>query len=363
MRVCFIDFANWDYNVDAPTLKPLGGSQSALCYLAVELAKAGHAVTVMSGTERPATVSGVECINANHCNGYYFGRNEFDAVIVLNSGGSSNLRSVLPSSTKLILWTQHEPVQPAMRKLELPEVSDRWDSIVCVSDWQRRSYIDEFWLAPERLVVLRNAIAPSFEGLFASRDDLVNAKSGPLTLAYTSTPFRGLHLLLEIFPEFRKSNLEAKLSVFSSMAVYPKHEAYDAEMFKWVYDALRTADGVDYVGSLPQPTLAERLATSHVLAYSNIFPETSCISVMEAMAAGLRVVTSDFAALPETTEGFADLVPFDFKDPPKYVGDYTRALLCNSSPDADDLYGQVVHMNQHHTWSVRAAQWSEFLSL
>ena len=67
MRVCFIDPADWDYNVDAPTIGPLGGSQSALCYLAVALAEDGHAVTVMSGTRRPDTVSGVECINANQC--------------------------------------------------------------------------------------------------------------------------------------------------------------------------------------------------------------------------------------------------------------------------------------------------------
>ncbi len=250
-----------------------------------------------------------------------------------------------------------------MRKLALPETGDRWDGIVCVSDWQRRSYIEEFKLAPERLVVLRNAIAPSFEGLFASRYDLVNAKSGPLTLAYTSTPYRGLHLLLEIFPEFRKVNPEARLNVYSSMAVYQKHEAYDAEMFKWIYDAMRTADGVEYVGSIPQPALAERLATAHILAYPNIFPETSCIAVMEAMAAGLRVVTSDFAALPETTEGRADHVPLDFKDQPKYVRDYTQALVERPySVDADALYDQVVHMNQHHTWSVRARQWSEFLN-
>ncbi len=149
------------------------------------------------------------------------------------------------------------------------------------------------------------------------------------------------------------------------MAVYKKHEAFDTDTFRPVYDALRAADGVEYVGSLPQPALAERLATSHILAYPNIFPETSCIAVMEAMAAGMRVVTTDFAALPETTEGFADLVPIDFKDQPKYVRDYTHTLVdrpYSIDADADALYGQVVHMNRHHTWSVRARQWAEYLN-
>ena len=160
MRLCFVDLADWDYNVDAPAIGPLGGSQSALCYLAVELARIGHAVTVMSGTKRPAIVSGVECINANHCSGPFFRERKFDAVVVLNSSSGSKRKDDLPSSTKLILWTQHETVQPAMCRLSIKEISERWDGIVCVSDWQRDSYIKTFNLVPDRLTVLRNAIAP-----------------------------------------------------------------------------------------------------------------------------------------------------------------------------------------------------------
>src|SRR5678815_600294 len=110
LALCFIDFARWDYNVDGPTLKPLGGSQSALCYLSVELAKAGHSVTVMSGTSRPGTVLGVECINLECGSPEFFRARDFNAVIILNGAGYSALRDILPSSTSLILWTQHEPV-------------------------------------------------------------------------------------------------------------------------------------------------------------------------------------------------------------------------------------------------------------
>jgi glycosyltransferase involved in cell wall biosynthesis len=365
MRLCFIDYADWNYNVDAPTIKPFGGSQSALCYLSIELAKLGHDVTIMTGTMQPGMVSGVDCQNISHCNGYTLGKLAYDAVVVLNSSGSCGLRSVLRPSTKLILWTQHETAQPAMRKLLFPEMSNRFDGIVCVSDWQRNTYIETFKLPPEQLTVLRNAIAPCFERLFRDAKDLVNAKSNPLTLAYTSTPYRGLHHLLEIFPAIKSMHPEAVLKVFSSMAVYPKHEEFDTGMFKAGYDALRAMDGVEYIGSLPQPALAERLATSHILAYPNIFPETSCIAVMEAMAAGLRVVTSDFGALPETTDGWADLIHLDFKDQAAYVRNYTHALDLNCRYPSDyyggDLYEQVVHMNRHHTWSARARQWSEYL--
>ena len=362
MQVCFVDFSTWDYNVDAPLIGPLGGSQSALCYLAMALAKAGHGVKVITGTERPGWVNGVECLNVSQCNSEFFREHHCDAVVVLNSSGSSHLRSILPSSTKLILWTQHEPIQPAMRKMALPEVTDRWDGIVCVSDWQKNEYVKAFKLKPERMTVLRNAIAPAFERLFHSPDDLIKAKSNPLTLAYTSTPYRGLKHLPAIFPEIKRNHADARLHVYSSMAVYRKHEEMEG-MFQEIYEGLDATDGVECFGSISQPALAERLATSDVLAYPNIFPETSCIAVMEAMAAGMRVVTTDFAALPETTAGFADLVPIDFKDQAKYVSDYTEVLAeaCIGS-DVGRLWPQVVHMNDNHTWSVRAGQWAEYLN-
>jgi glycosyltransferase involved in cell wall biosynthesis len=362
MRLCFLDFSNWDYNVDGPLLRPLGGSQSALCYLAVELAKAGHSVTVMTGTTQPGTVKGVECVNLENVNPWFLKNRAFDACIVQNSAGYSKLRDILPSSTRLILWTQHEPVQPAMSKLAKPEIADRWDEIVCVSEWQRGAYVEAFKLPSERMTVIRNAIGPSFEKLFRDKDDLVNAKSNPLTLAYTSTPYRGLKHLPFILEELQEARPEATLNVYSSMAVYP---GQSEARFRDLYIDLKRKRGINYVGSLPQPELAERLATSHILAYPCIFPETSCIAVMEAMAAGMRVVTTGFAALPETTEGFAYLVqpPEDWNDQREFVRNYTSAIThpYRIEDEADALCAQVAHMNTHHTWSIRCRQWSEFL--
>ena len=45
--VAFVDFAAWDYTVESPLLEPLGGSQSALCFLALELARLGHEMDLL----------------------------------------------------------------------------------------------------------------------------------------------------------------------------------------------------------------------------------------------------------------------------------------------------------------------------
>lgn len=373
MRVCFIDFAPWDYDVSSPALRPLGGSQSAMCYLAIEMAKAGHDVTVVTGTIKPPRmVRGVACHGLNPPRPP-IPEGDFDAVVVLNAPVRGvGLREILPSSTRLVLWTQHTANQPAMRRLSQPEVRDAWDGIVCVSHWQKQDVLSRFDIGDDRISVIRNAIAPSFENLFASHADLVAAKSSDvLRIAYTSTPFRGLKLLPSIFREYRNLNPDAMLEVCSSMGVYMMGADQDRAMFRAIYDDVAATDGAELIGSLSQPHLAWRLRSAHILAYPNAFPETSCISVMEALAAGLRVVTSSLGALPETCEGFALLVPIDISiDDAKanidvrHAADYERAFIqamMQATYTTGGLYDQVAHMNQHHTWAARAQQWAAYL--
>lgn len=376
MRVCFIDFANWDYDVSSPLTRPLGGSQSAMCYLAVEMAKAGHQVTVVTGSTKSAgIVMGVECLGSHPSQYPTIPQQVFDAVIALNAPGHGrSLRAVLPSSTRLILWTQHAANQPVMRlRLSDAEHRDAWDDIVCVSNWQRDDVIAKFGIGQDRVTVIRNAIAPAFEALFTSHSDLVAAKDNDtLRLAYTSTPYRGLKLLSDIFRPYRAINPDAALEVYSSMAVYMEDAAADRDKFAAIYDAVSETDGAELIGSLPQPELAQQLRGAHILAYPNAFPETSCISVMEALAAGMRVVTSDLGALPETCEGFAQLVPISIEiddvnasiavnNGADYTAEFVHALMRSTYTTAG-LWDQVAHMNLHHTWAIRARQWTEYLN-
>jgi glycosyltransferase involved in cell wall biosynthesis len=98
-----------------------------------------------------------------------------------------------------------------------------------------------------------------------------------------------------------------RLKVFSSLKVYQVTEERD----EWepLYRRCAETAGVEYVGSLTQPELPRELRSVNILAYPNTFAETSCISVMEALASACFVVTSNWGYLPETTAGFAPLIP------------------------------------------------------
>ena len=363
LSFCFWDAVGWDYRVDEPLKQPFGGSQSAMCYLAVELARLGHTVTTLTGTASEAEVLGVRCLPESVADDAFFAAQSFDVVVILNGPATrSDLRLRLPAHTQLVLWTGHNVDQAAMQALAKPTVRDLWDRIVCVSSWHRTMVLEAFDADPAKVVVLRNAIAPAFENLFSSREALISAKSNSLHLAYTSTPFRGLELMLDIFPAFRAKNPEATFDIYSSMAVYGQRGANDK--YGALYEKFRAIAGVRYFGSLPQPELAAALVRSHVLSYPNTFAETSCISVMEAMAAGLKVVTSDFGALRETTAGYGDLValkPSSTRD--KFVAQYKRALAgcVGSVREPGRMYKQVLDINQTGTWRVRASEWTRFV--
>jgi hypothetical protein len=369
VKFAFIDLCPWDYDVGSPFVRPLGGSQSALSYLAIALAARGNEVIVGNATTTPRVHLGVRCCSLATTGGPA-AFSDFDAVIVLNGPADASLhfRPALPPRCKLILWTQDAHDQPGMIALKQPEVRAAWDVIACVSLWHAGSMLRHYGLDPNRLVIQRNAVAPAFENLFPDMAAMIAAKSGPPLMAYTSTPFRGLRALLSLFPEVRRYDEQARLRVYSSMKVYDQDESGDR--YATLYERCRATPGAEYVGSVAQPILAEALKPVAILAYPNIYPETSCIAAMEAMAAGLFVVTSDLGALPETTMGMAVTTPgpHDAGELPAFMQAYAARLIAAMKESRQDpqrfwsnRWQQVQTVTTRCTWQVRAAEWEEML--
>jgi glycosyltransferase involved in cell wall biosynthesis len=360
MRLCFIDLMPWDYDADTPYERPLGGMQSAACHLAAALAGAGHEVALATHTTQPAKRRGVDCLSLDDRDALdRLRRTRWDAVISL-TGIPGTVRDLVPPGVPAFLWTGHAEDQPAVQCLSDPVVRDGWDAVVLVSEWQRTRYADRFGLTGGRTAVLRNAIAPAFENLFLDKESLAHAKrADPPLLAYTSTPFRGLELLTSMFPLIPRS---ARLRIFSDMGTYLTGPA-DSQ-FQALYERCRNTPGIEYVGTLTQPALAEALRTVSILTYPCTFPETGCIAALEAMAAGCAIVASDLGALAETTAGHALLVD-PGEDWSSFGARYLTALdlvmaLVRSPPGIDRLWEQVRFVNDTATWGGRAGEWIGF---
>lgn len=195
------------------------------------------------------------------------------------------------NAKKVALWCHDMSNDPVFDgfKYAYPSI----DKIFALTDYHKKDIQKTFPFAKdEKFFLARN-------GVDMNRfKDQKTIEKIPGRLIYSSTPFRGLDVLTEVFPEIRKRVPYVTLNVFSSMAVYGN--MYDEEEFGEMYRKLRNMEGVTYSGSITQDKLAVEQMKAELLAYPNTYPETSCITVMECQAAGTPVVTSAYAALNET---------------------------------------------------------------
>lgn len=361
MQITFVDLIDIDYVADTPEKMALGGSQSAMCYLARALAAAGHDVRMVTRTAHPGTYQGVDCRSVDDGLEAVLAGDPGQIVVGLNNAErGAALRAAMPADARLVFWTGHDIDQPGVTSLEDPAVRAAWDGFALVSQWQGLRFVESFGIDPQSVGVMRNAIAPVFER------QIINGKAfhEPVELAYTSTPFRGLHVLLHAMPAIRLAEPDVGLKIYSSMSLY---QAAD-DPFTKLYDWARAEPGVSYSPAIPQGQLPAALADVAILAYPNTFDETSCIAVMEAMAAGCRIVTTDRGALPETTAGHARLVAPDADlrvFSARFAAAVTEELQArrtNPAAFTAAMGEQVAFVNETMTWAKRADDWAQWLA-
>ena len=361
MKIAFVDFHPTGYTCDTPYSTPLGGTQSAVAYLSAALARREHDVTVINGIRTPVSSAQVRFVGKNHLTSNFL--NQFDAVVVVSRPLGRELRAA-GIAKPLLLWCQHDTDQPAVQGLLAPEERAAWNGFAMVTHWQAERYASVMGISPAKQCVLRNAISPAFQDI-PERPPWFVRGDAPV-LYYTSTPFRGLDVLLAAMPAVRIAIPGIRLRVFSGMQLYGV--APQDDEFSGLYDKCRATDGVEYLGPLPQKSLAAALATADVHAYPCTFPETACIAAMEAMAAGSMIVSTRLGALEETTAGFAFLMEAA-SDKSLLAGKYSAFLIQRlkeaaeqSSPLASRLKLQRQFARENYSWEKRAEEWERWLS-
>jgi len=194
--------------------------------------------------------------------------------------------------TKLLLfWSQDDSNEAGIKTIATNKyLQERLDTILVVSN---HSYNDIKRIIPTTpLVLLRNGYREDWA-------DDSNMRRDPIA-AYNSTPFRGLSILAEVWSEIywkcMQLGVNPELRVFTGMSLY---QLPDRPQEEQIYNTLKQLPKVTFCGAIPQRNLYEELKKVKVLLYPNTFLETSCMAVLEALANGVWVVTSNFGALPE----------------------------------------------------------------
>lgn len=361
MKILFIDMIKRSYNTTTPLKEPLGGSQSAIAYLSAALVRAGHEVAVIIGGDQAGETDGVRFMTLP-CQAPVI--NSYDIVVLLSWSLGGTMRQI-GCDRPMVLWCQNATDDPGVQPLRSPVERDLFAGFAMVSEWQAETYRRSFGIDARRQHILRNAASPSFIDMPA-RNNWLQTGAAPV-FGYSSTPFRGLDLLLLSFPAIQSQIPDATLRIFSGMGIYYPNSV---DPYASLYAVAAALPGVDYVGPLPQPQLAAAMADVDIWSYPCTFPETSCISAMEAMACGALMVTTGIGALPETTAGFARIA--DIGDihaaglaATLYANQVLQAVAeaaASSELSLQRLALQVAFAGKQYNWTSRAEEWAQWLA-
>jgi UDP-glucose:(glucosyl)LPS alpha-1,2-glucosyltransferase len=262
----------------------------------------------------------------------------------------------LDESKIRILYCHDLPHDPESKHLE-NEGWRKFHKIVFVSYWQRDWYVRHFQIPFSRTHVMHNAITPI---------EAAEKPKGKINLIYHTTPHRGLELLVPVFDHLAKSDPDIHLDVFSSFQIYG-WEQRDAP-YKPLFDAIKDHPQMTFHGFQPNDVVRKALQKAHIFAYPNIWMETSCLAMMEAISAKCMCVHPDFGALPETTSNWTFMYPFH-EDPNAHAGIFLNALksVIDIAREKDEsqelkLSGAKTYCDLFYNWEVRAEQWQAFLT-
>ena len=254
-----------------------------------------------------------------------------------------------------VLWMQHFVNQEEAKNLGSKDYVNKLDYIVFNSNWNFEKFQYQFKIPESKSLVIKNAIEKI--GFHEKPKDKIN-------LVYHTTPWRGLIHLLKVFKRLNLQNTE--LNICSSTIIYgKKFDSILGKKYENIFEECKNTKNVNYLGFVENNKIIELLKNMHIYSFPSIWPETSCISAIEAMAAGCEIVTSNLGALYETCAPFATFVGFDSnfdnfeKKYQKTLENSVKNFWSKENQKKIQLQQEVINLT--YSWTVRSKEWISFL--
>ena len=254
-----------------------------------------------------------------------------------------------------ILWQHLSYNEPLTQGMTNKFFTRAIDAFVYVSHWQHEKFRYVYHIPVSNAFVIKNAIEPI--------EYIPRPKGEKIRLIYTSAPFRGLNVLLDAFELLNRDDIE--LYVYSSTIVYgTNYDNVHSEIYEPLFERARNMKNVYYMGYAKNTEIIKALQSSHIFAYPTMFEETCCLAMIEAGAAGCKIVSHNLGAVYETGSEFARLVPIRI-EAEELASEYAKAL--NEEIDSywektDSLKWQSDFYNNFYSWDKRKVEWETLFS-
>lgn len=270
-------------------------------------------------------------------------------VNIINSKCS---RELVDLDKNNVLWQHIPATQDAVQGIKDKYFNRMIDAYVYVSHWQHEKFRYIHQIPLDNAYIIKNAVDPI---------EFKNKPKEKIKLIYTSMPYRGLSILLDSFQLLDRDDVE--LDVYSSNVIYGKEYVdYVGDAYDSLFERARSMKNVNYIGYAPNESIIEALQNAHIFVYPCIFEETSCLSMIEAAAAGCNLVTTNIGGLPETGSVFAELVSIQ-ADEELLVKNYANAVNQMidrywSDKNQAHIRAQSAFYNKYYSWEERAKEWT-----
>jgi glycosyltransferase involved in cell wall biosynthesis len=258
-----------------------------------------------------------------------------------------------------VLWVHNSYDQPNLYPWFKNKLNHRkYDWYVFNSHWTYEKYRLMFDIPTDISVVIKNGF---------DDDLIVKTEFKPkekLKLIYTSTPWRGLDVLLNAMEQIKTDKVE--IDIYSSTQIYgDAFKKVNDDQFIKLYDKAKSLKYVNYKGYIDHKELMKVLHTYDCYVHPSTFEETFCLAAMESLAAGLVAMTTDLGALYETCAEFPIYVPY-LKDKEALAKQFAGAIDMLpdliSNVDENRMKFQMQYYRQYYHWNVIKTYWERFLN-
>ena len=269
--------------------------------------------------------------------------------------------------TKIRLYWSHLDVEQSKQMLEYlnkkntePLANGGWNKfhkIVFISHHQMENWIKTYDIPRSHCVVRKHALDPI---------ELREKPTDKIVLVHHSNPQRGLSLLVDVFEKLCEEYDNIELKVHSSWKIYNMNAQESDYEKNDLYQKLERHPKIKNIGYLPNDELKKSLASSHIFAYPNVMIETFCLSLLEAMSAGLLCVHPNYGCLPETASNWTMMYPYHEKIIPhkeRCYQELKKAIdIVNTKKTQEHLKKQKEYVDYLFNWERRTQDWIDLLT-
>lgn len=255
-----------------------------------------------------------------------------------------------------VYWLHDLPEDPETSHLKNPESLARFHKLVFCGNWQYSRYQHVLGVPYSRqCTVIDTPIEPAQN---------VQKTFDKIRLIYTSTPQRGLQILVPVFEALARKYSNIHLDVFSSFKIYGWDSA-DAQ-FEPLYEKIRQHPQMTYHGFASNESVREHLLKAHIHAYPSIWLECNSRSVIEAMSAGLLCVHPNFGGLVDTAGGLNLMYQGDTDINTHAKAFYQTLDHAISVVEREDTQNYLklvkIYADNRYTWDRIVPMWTDTLN-